>query len=594
MPRKVFPYASGSVANMEGAQEGRVIIVNALSDVIPAFQATGRRMIVPRVAGYCDFTDTQISSSSSWDFEYLGGFAPGDGVVLRGGQLRLRALKNFVIRGLKARRGIPTPMADGDALAIVDGSAPDDCENAIIDSSSFYYGNDEVFSASIKNGIIQWCIIAEPLHRAGNTKGDHGFGGLWARDNMSFHHNLFSSCFDRMPLFQNTRLEYTGPIDFRNNVVFSWIFRGLYVSQDVKNLNLVKNQFVPTNATRAFGGSSGELNARENNFAVFAGSSLDNIPAIYPFGNKLTTQPTMTDAVSSQTTRIRGTSTTNTNNLRASVVQSTAFALGYTYDFDETVEQSNDAIIARVGYPKRDATDQRVIDEFVNWMANPDLTNLVNPPYQITKRGSLTNILGLIDRPQDVGDYITLDTTSNPVLTGPAPHYLPSWFITKYNLNPALDYISAGTKVAAPHRFIIFGKADEGINLSQFGGSVNYADDLIYNVYQVLYFHITGEINLLESPTFTLTVQSIGGGTTNISTGEFIPSESVFLQATPDTGKRFVRWERLISSVWTSISTSNPFNFLMPSTDATVRAVFEDAPAPPVVTGDRFFARNPA
>jgi len=576
MPYRPFPTANGPSQNINAANDGRVIFVDSTTTAQNAFLQTGERIIIPIVSGYESIPNFTVTGTTRGGFEFLGALAPNGGFALRDGQIAFAGVNNFIVRDLKVRRGVTT--SEGDAFSAVAQSGGLDNSDFIIDHSSFTWGNDETLSLAAQNAIVQYCIIAEPMHDAGHSKGVHGFCGLWGAKNIAFHHNFFSSGWDRHPLFQNPRNLADGLLDFRNNALFNWVFRPSYLGDTVKMLNLIKNSYTPTNATNVSGITQ--------QFLRFIGSEESNLPGVYPFGNVLRNRPTIAADVESQKQGIAGSNGTNTTLWRDTVVKNTPFSIGWTYDFDETVAQSDLIIQSKCGPHRRDVVDQRLINEWITYLTNPDLTNLNNPPLPVTKRGSVSGILGLIDRPSDVGGYPDLNVGSETILSGPLPHRLPSWFTTKYALSTSYDYTTASTKIANPERYIIFGKGPQGIQLSQYGGSVDYDNDVIHNVYRVLYFHVTGEIDLLENPTNTLTVQAVIGGTVNTSGGEYIPSAVVNLIATANTGFRFVRWRRVSND--STVSLVANFNYLMPSENVTLEAVFEPF-TPPPSTGTRVF-----
>jgi pectate lyase len=94
-------------------------------------------------------------------------------------------------------------------------------------------------------------------------------------------------------------------------------------------------------------------------------------------------------------------------------------------------------------------------------------------------------------------------------------------------------------------------------------------------------------MHLMSETEFTLTVTAGDNGAVNTAGGDFEPSTSVFLQAFPASGFRLLRWERLTGDTWTQISTATSFNFLMPSQNTQVRALFT-----PISQGNKFFARK--
>jgi hypothetical protein len=315
---------------------------------------------------------------------------------------------------------------------------------------------------------------------------------------------------------------------------------------------------------------------------TFDGNSADTTGRVYPFGNTMPLIAGLTDDVTSQKQGIGGTSGALTTALRDTVVVNTAFTIPEgTYDFDETVAESDAIIKLKVGTPlPRDTHDIRIINE---WTTRT-----------VTKVGSVTGILGLIDTPDDGGGYPTLDTTSNPYLTGIAPHYLPSALLSKYGMSSGYNYTLAGDPETRPERFIIF-KGGQGVQLSQYVGSVDYENDWIYNIYRVAEFHVTGEIDLLEgitppNPTFALTVISGANGVVSSSSGNYESGELIPLTATANSGFVFDRWIRLDTNA--IVSSNANFTFTMPPLPISLMAKFVSAtPLPPDPDSFKFAAR---
>lgn len=575
MAIKAFPTADGAGSLATGGRNGFVVFVTNEAEYRAAFQTGGARIIIPRVGGTHALTaslNINGNSNPTWNnFTYLGLLASGEGFCTRDRSLTLQRFNNFIIRGMKSRLG-DAVVDNSDALSIASTNGLS--QNFIVDRSSFSWSVDEVFSVTnCKDFTLQWNILAEPLnfsvHEKTTTEGTtHGFGQLLGDQNASIHHNFYAFCFDRMPLYQNTLNipEADTLIDFRNNVVYGWGQRAGYMGARLK-VNNVFNYYKKKNSSSGSG---------FNRFLIFAGNSETTTGRVYPYGNVLEHRPEILADVESQKQGIFGTSTANTTGGLPFVTVNTEFTRSYTYDFEgETSVQAKDRVVAKAGFPIRDVLDQRYIQEFLTGESNSAGIGgggLIDMPSQSK------HIDWSVSNPSRVG-YPTLSTTP-VILSGSAPHYLPSWFLTKYGINPDLDYISAGGPDTAPQRFIIF-KEGVGTWLPNYGGSWTEGTDLIYNVYEVLSFHTTDDIDLIESPTFTLTVNSTTGGTTNISGGEFAPSSNVSLVASPSSGFTFTRWEQYNTGImlWeTIVGASASFTYLMPSADTTIRPIFTAIP----------------
>jgi hypothetical protein len=634
MPRKTVPEADGfGKYGITGGEYGQVLFINDLTDASSrsAWRSTFPRMIIPRVSGYVEMnSNISPSYSSRKDFTFLGILAPGK-FIYKNWEIRIASTENFIIRGLEGKTGDrngETSSLSGDAFTFADITNFEPCKNFYIDYSLAAWSTDELFSISnATNGTVQNCLFFEPLNYptirpadqgGGNTP--HGFGHLIGSKQISFHHNLMAYYWSRMPAMQNRRGLSDPTMDFRNNVLYAWHRRSVSIEGTtgggVRNTNWVKNLHI--RKTPYSGESSSGVGLCR--WSMRSGSGLtpdeNNTPRIYMQGNKLVTYnngqlidivPTLDDTPASQRELLFADPSSYNNTWRntVGVLEQYSLDLFGGYEFDETPFQSLTSVTAKAGPLVRDNVDKRVIIDVLTG--------------RIPTKSSLfiTEIEGLIDQPNDSlhvdydfanpanpdnatkRGYPVIEAGEN-ILNGPEPHFLPSWFTSKYNLPvTGFDYLAAGTPQANPGSFIIFGKADIGLRLSDYianSGVPDYDNDAIYRTYSVLGFYQTGEINLLETPDYSLTVQKVGNGTTNIISGSYPVSTSVNLIATPDSGWLFSKWEQLVLGDWEEISLLSNFNFLMPNQNTTVRAVFiedTDPPIPPIIaTGDRFFARR--
>lgn len=97
---------------------------------------------------------------------------------------------------------------------------------------------------------IQYCVISEAIE---DGEG-HKFGGIWGDDNSTYHHNLFARHESRNPRFASG----AGHVDFRNNVVYNWVYNSVYGGEkqqpgdaefDTTVVNMVANYYKPGPAT---------------------------------------------------------------------------------------------------------------------------------------------------------------------------------------------------------------------------------------------------------------------------------------------------------------------------------------------------------
>lgn len=247
-----FPGAEGFGALTPGGRGGRVIAVINLDDAGPgslraACMAPGPRTVVFRTGGIIDLeTDIKISAPF---LTIAGQTAPGNGICLRGGTLRV-CRHDVVIRYIRARPGdreAGVVFGNRDALKIEGINV----YNVVIDHCSFSWAVDENVSTwgTPHDVTIQWCVISEALYRSRHPKGPHSMG-LLAGDRtarLSVHHNLLAHNHWRNPYFQGrgkTRAEY----DLRNNVIYDCGKFGT-VARGNLLLTCVGNVYLPGSTT---------------------------------------------------------------------------------------------------------------------------------------------------------------------------------------------------------------------------------------------------------------------------------------------------------------------------------------------------------
>ena len=208
-----FPGAEGFGAAAAGGRGGEVYHVTSYELTGPgtfhdALTTVGDtpRTIVFEISG--ELTIPQIIVRGKSNITIAGQTAPGEGVTIRGNNIRFVDCDDIIIRYLRFRMGAQE--AQDDTMYF------ENSRNVMIDHSSFSWGTDEVLSILSKDYdnptssdiTVQWSIMSEGLLT-------HSMGGLIEMTTISMHHNLYAHNNDRNP-------KTKGQIDFVNNVIYNW------------------------------------------------------------------------------------------------------------------------------------------------------------------------------------------------------------------------------------------------------------------------------------------------------------------------------------------------------------------------------------
>jgi pectate lyase len=250
-----FPGAQGYGALARGGRGGRLLFVTTRNDSGPgslraALEASGQRTVVFRVGGVIRLSRT-IEVRESY-LTIAGQTAPGDGIVLTGAGIRIRA-SEVVVRNLRLRVGDAPggeEPSSRDGLSIM-GYPGRPVRNIVIDHCSVTWAIDENASVyQAENVTLQWSLLAEGLEHSLHPKGRHGNGLLLAEGarNVSVHHSLLAHNGYRNPLVKgNTAVAFT------NNLVHNW-GRGALIVEDTSaagpsQLSIAQNVFTPGPST---------------------------------------------------------------------------------------------------------------------------------------------------------------------------------------------------------------------------------------------------------------------------------------------------------------------------------------------------------
>ncbi|MEO5715451.1 MAG: hypothetical protein ABIT37_18375 [Luteolibacter sp.] len=207
-----FPGAEGYGANAKGGRGGDVYVVTNLKSTGPGSFYDGvttvpsaGRTIVFAVSGEIHLAGGIKTRITSGKLTIAGQTAPGDGILLRDGTLRISA-GDVVIRHLRFRHG--KSGSGGDCVDL-----DSNCENVIFDHVAMNFSTDENFSSFKRppeNLTMQWSLNAWGLE-------SHSCGGLWDQNHATSHHNLWAHNHTRNP-----KARPGGLLEWTNNITFDW------------------------------------------------------------------------------------------------------------------------------------------------------------------------------------------------------------------------------------------------------------------------------------------------------------------------------------------------------------------------------------
>ena len=465
-PVPAFPGAEGYGARTRGGRGGRVIAVTNLDDSGPgslrqACASKGPRIVVFRVSGTIALK-SPLSISNPY-ITIAGQTAPGDGVCLKDHPLRIGA-DEVVIRYLRVRTGGASG-ADSDA---VEGRGR---KNIIIDHVSASWSIDETMSIyHCQNVTVQWCLISESLYGAGHAKGAHGFGGIWAGDHSTYHHNLLAHHSSRNPRFASA----SGHTDYRNNVLYNWGYNSAYGGEkgdrpdtntpqaNPTTVNMVANYYKPGPAT-----SPGAVRYR-----IVSPSSrkeADDYGKWYVADNV-----------------VEGNQAVTADNWNGGVQPQHGgpYLAGLKLDKpwpalpikQQTAEEAYRAVLEKAGaaLPKRDGVDARIVDEVRGGYATYE-----GATYKKNARLSgPSGKTGIIDSPADVGGWPELGSLPAPA-DGDGDGMPDAWE-SKFGLDPGgasdgprdddrdgYTNIEEHLNGTDPTAFVDYAKAENNVNTMQ-------------------------------------------------------------------------------------------------------------------------------
>jgi pectate lyase len=347
---KAFPTAEGFGAQSVGGRGGRVIAVTTLADSGPgslrdAIAASGPRIIVFRVGGVIAL-DTALDLSNPY-VTMAGQTAPGDGIVITGNSLHIDSAHDVIVRHLRVRPADNPAkrMQNDDALSIAGtGVAP--THDVIVDHLSASWSTDDVLSvygsssAGVRNVTVQWCVIAEGLHcdyLSGNCAASGSIVG-YGSQNVTVHHSLWAHQDHRSPEVAGG----TGctDCDVVNNTMYNWGSRASSLGNG-STANYVRNMYIRGSASGPLGS---EMHVLDDGFAFLDGNATDG-------------------TVVDQWLLTRDGAGSPAQTTYRSLSRFAAPPI-----IEQEVFDAHARVLGNAGAtkPRRDATDQRVIDSVVN------------------------------------------------------------------------------------------------------------------------------------------------------------------------------------------------------------------------------------
>jgi len=361
--------------------------------------ATGPRTIVFDVGGVIELRRT-LSINKPY-LTLAGQTAPGMGLCLIHHGVDVNGTHDVIVRHIRCRPGdARLGRFTGDALSV--GNSND----VIIDHCSSMWGVDENTSLAgvFDNITIQYCIIAEGLHRTGYFHGryvpghhGHSMGSLIKPQHgdgrATYHHNLWANNNTRNPAV-GTYQEYQQLwVDIRNNVIYNCSRNG-YSSGKSKAvyMNYVGNYLIA--------GPSTDRSARRIAFEANAPNNM----TIWQAGNCIDGEPNgRLDGVDTGWEMFRGSFRKAEEEIPTAAVET------------DSAEQAYRRVLAEAGaLPwRRDAVDQRIINEV------------------ISNQGGK-----IIDSQDQVGGYPQLPEVHRPAQWDTDADGMPDWWEQRYGTDP--------------------------------------------------------------------------------------------------------------------------------------------------------------
>lgn len=339
-----FPGAEGAGAFTAGGRGGSVYRVTNLNADGPGSLADAvsgpNRIVVFAVSGIIDLAKSKDGQAKKGGkivvdqphITIAGQTAPGEGICIKGGSLRIES-SDVIVRHIRSRRGFVKVGDSGDAIGAKPGekvSAEEnqkragtsqkildkvkekkaergksmksyaDIANVVLDHCSASWATDENLTCTHPNhSTIQWCIASEGLdyENPKQTPPRHSEGSLWgvaaAEGRATMHHTLYAHNRLRNP--RTTGGDMPPPLlSFYNNVIYNWLEYATHTGHEAVHIHSLGNYYKPGASTQPearrvmfqfHGDARARIYANGNVVEGFAEAASDNAHAI-GYGHK--------------------------------------------------------------------------------------------------------------------------------------------------------------------------------------------------------------------------------------------------------------------------------------------------------------------
>lgn len=251
----VFPGAEGFGSRTPAGRGGKVLFVTSLADSGPgtlreALDQSFPRTIVFRVGGTIELKKLLFINHPF--VTVAGQTAPGDGICIKNAGLAI-VTHDVLLQHLRIRPGNEGKVEPdtNDAIEILGPHGKvEGAWNVVLDHVSASWSEDETVEIwfGAHDITISWCIISEALDKSRHRKGSHSAGLLIGDGSchVSVHHTLLAHNGFRNPLISGG-----GTHDIVNNVIYDWgnLPAEIVDSDSNSFLNFVGNYFIPGPST---------------------------------------------------------------------------------------------------------------------------------------------------------------------------------------------------------------------------------------------------------------------------------------------------------------------------------------------------------